>query len=145
MITRQLTIFIALFTTLFICNISLAGDRPEVSKYAHSYTSDWKTYSVVVTAVRIGPKKNNEYIVKLSGIEHELDGKIFKYKKEAAGTGYNLVRNKENFFAMRKRWNEYEDYEIYLDNDTIKLSANSSVSKTVNTKHFLTEYLTQKK
>lgn len=124
---------------------SSKNTRPEVSKYAQSFSATWNAYPLQVTILRIGPRESNEAIIRVSGIDHELDGMILKYQKDDTGTGFNYVRNEESFLALRKHSDSHEDYEIYIDNDTVKLNVDTKTSKEINTQHFLTEYQQQNK
>lgn len=130
--------------------------RQEVSKYAKVYTG---YESVEVTTLRYGPRKNNEALVLIQGIDHEWDGKIILHK---------IIKKPDEIIMKRtgdeKEWvtivnptdnyskvNSADNYsnEIILlsipkyQPKKICLKYNAKKSKDTKPKHVLTQYLDQ--
>ena len=142
---------------LFFSNNGLAEntkpgeERPEVSKYAKVYISD----NLTITMVRFGAKDSSQTLIKFSGIEHRWDGKIILHKvKEGnnrADINVNLNGKKWTTISVRGQWWGGSSFEVYLPNDSGKsfkpfyVYLDNTLSKEVNTQHFLTEYLKQTK
>lgn len=65
--------------------------RPEMGKVCSVYSGE----GIYVTTCRIGPEKNSEALVGVTGVDHQWNGRLFKAK---------VIRNNANF-----------DYEIQAD------------------------------
>ncbi|MCK5241850.1 hypothetical protein KAR34_05300 [bacterium] len=121
--------------------------RAEVSKYAKVYTG---YESVEVTTLRYGPRKNNEALVLIQGIDHEWDGKIILHK---------IIKKPDEIMMKRtgdeKEWVTIVNPTDNYSNETILLSIpkyqpkkiclkyNAKKSKNTKPKHILTQYLDQ--
>lgn len=60
-----------------ISNSHAEENRPEMSRYTMAY-SGGEGYRVWVA--RFGPKENQEVLVQINGIDHQLDGRVIRAK-----------------------------------------------------------------
>lgn len=123
--------------------------RPEVGKFARVYKGG---EGLEITLLRLGPEANNEFIFKIWGIDHELNGKLFKLKKEGndqRADYYTFINgNRWVMFTLRTSsgyWFEWKELTVFLPKLTngIDVYYDKDASGQVIPEHFLTEFLDQ--
>ena len=121
--------------------------RPEVGKYPLIFGGD-NYPNLQVILLRIGSLEDNQYVLKLSGIDHPWDGHFFDLTRDGDDRRANYAMNtppdgEYNLMTCRDNWGGLS-YEIYLQGirDGIRLyPGNGSY---LNAEHLLTEYLQYK-
>ncbi len=124
-------------------------ERPRVDRYAKAFTGG---EGVEVVLLGVGDKAAKEYLVKVSGINHDWDRIIFKAKKiklaswrEGAGDhAYSIMSaGKAHKLIVVKDGN----YQVFLSNSKqgIGVAYNKGFSRRVAPQHLLTDYLDKKK
>jgi hypothetical protein len=127
--------------------------RPEVGKYAKVFKSWGSAGNLTVTMVRIGPKKNNEYLIQFSGIDSDYDGKIIKHtcrvwggNNEKIDCCTDKIRGK-NYCSLIGRGGWFgQFFEAALPDlqpNPTKVAPDKNAATQVIPEHFLTEYLNQ--
>ena len=138
---------VAGFFLMLVSSVSLADERPEVSKYVEAYSSNTSGAEVYLT--RIGPHQANQAIVQVVGIDHDWDGKIQKMDiSEVSNTSderrFSLkVKDKTyNMVLVLKRNGEGL---LYLpgNREPYRISYDKALSGQANAQYFLTDYLKQ--
>lgn len=70
-------LFSLVFIAMSLTSFAQEDPKSDVSKYVECYKG---TRGVTVHVTRVGLKSNNEYLVRVTNIDHEWDGRIFKCK-----------------------------------------------------------------
>lgn len=143
------TIFVMLTTTIMsihFANAQNKAERPEMGKVCKTYRGE----GIYVTTARIGPEKNNEVLIGVTGVDHQWNGKIFKAKVKKNNANFDYVIQVDgkdyHIFIYRESWSG--GYSVYLkDYGSGKIEQrvayNEWESKDCNPEHLLTEYLEQ--
>lgn len=137
----------ALFSAAIGPAMAAEDARPEVGKYGKAFKG---TEGVVAEMARIGPSSANEFLLKISRIDHDWDGKVLKVKGTPAGNGmdYSIGQGDDlrNVLSERTSYGSYKTYQLFLGGGTqIDLGYDESLSKEVLPEHLLTEYLEEQK
>ena len=56
--------------------------NPELGRYIEQYEGQVGSNPFTVKVLRIGKKIDEQFLIQISGVDDEMDGKIYKYKKE---------------------------------------------------------------
>lgn len=138
----------------FISLNAMAQNRPEVGNVSKVYSG---AEGLIITTCRLGPEKNNESLLKIEGVDHPWNGKIFKakmrktknnsatnnfdidYEIEWQGKNYNVLtyRTTQNVFKAYMMPFGSLQVEHRLDYDQYGSSSSSP-------ERLLTEFLEQK-
>ena len=118
--------------------------RPEIGKYVFGYRGQ---EGAVVWMMRIGPKAENEALVKVSHVDNDIDGQIFRCKVKALQEGeksYTAVIKGESFELLRLKEG---NGSLHIPDESAAWSAaysnELSDSDVANPEHFLTAYQNQ--
>ena len=126
-------------------SVSAEDKRPEVGPYVQAYQGDFNS-SVYV--VRLGARENAEALLLLSGIDHEMDGKVLKAR---------IVNNGENqrSFMVKEGDSDKEIMRLEGGRGHLFVSSfpfgpnrygvgySSDLSRDANAEHILTRWLGQ--
>lgn len=103
---------------LFMPSFAQAEAPPELGKYPTVYqSSDGHT----VTVLRLG-KDDGTVLIKVDGIDNNLDGKIFKHTKICENTNCTTYKyetkeipGKERWWTLQssRQWGSYDDVSLY--------------------------------
>ncbi len=143
------TLFVMLTVILMSIHFVNAQDkaeRPEMGMVCRTYKGD----GIYVTTARIGPEKNNEVLIGITGVDHQWNGKIFKARvvKNNANFDYVIKVDDKDYhiFIYRENWNG--GYSVYLkDYGSGKIEQRVAYdeweSNSCKPEYLLTEYLEQ--
>ena len=144
------TLFIIMALTLGLTVAAYANqERPRVDRYAKAFTGG---EGVEVIILGVGEPDAKEYLVKVSGINHDWDRTIFKakkiglasWRKDAGDHAYKIMsQGKAHNLLVVKDGN----YQVFLSKAKkgIYVSYNKGFSRRVAPQHMLTDYLDKKK
>lgn len=117
--------------------------RPEIGPEVKAYSSH---DSANVWVLRIGARADNQALVQITGIDHDLNGKIEKYQVEKTDkdTRYVTQINGQRYVLLRIG-SGFGFGELYLPGEKkeIFVSYDKGLSSAGNPEHFLTDYLNQ--
>lgn len=127
---------------LGLVGITLAEERPAVSRYIRAYTGP---EGIRVWVLRMVPESKHAALLQIEGIDHDWDRLILKVDVRPMQSG-------EKFFylANGKRYevftNEGGTVELLVPGmrERVRLLYNADLSDKGNAQHFLTAYLDQK-
>ena len=120
--------FSIIFATFGVGQPVFAKD--EVAKYGQVLIGDDGNSTAEVEMAQVGPVDQNMFLIKVTGVNHPLDGKVTKCKKVPAGAdawyfekpeGGNLLREQKTY--------GYTGYELYLGGETHKMRMDAKKSK----------------
>ncbi|MGH1352382.1 MAG: hypothetical protein ACRBBN_16465 [Methyloligellaceae bacterium] len=140
-----------LFTLFFVAVFGLMtsalaeGERPRVDRYALGFTGE---LGVSVTLLGMGKKDDKEFLMQISGVNHDWDRKILKVKKVNQNTNgsnhnYQVQDGDKTYNAVVVR---SRSYTLYLPGikDSYRLSYDKGIARSVAPEHMLTKYLEKK-
>ena len=141
------TIFLLLF---LISSSSSFATQPELGKYPTVYEGD----DYVVTVLRIGAKEAKTALIKVEGIDNELDGEIYLHVKKCDNvkcTDYKYetkeIPNTKRWWTVQsnRSWGEYDNIIMYPPGIDKKTSIHKvKRPKDFDSNKFYSEYLGQK-
>ncbi len=123
------------------------SERPEVGKYPLLFGSN-NYPGLEIIIFRIGPREENQFVLKLTGIDHAWDGHFFELTRDGDEHRANYAINsypdgEYNLVTCRDIWGG-SSYEIYIKGirDGIKLFLGNG--SFLIAEHLLTEFLAYK-
>lgn len=135
-------VMLIILSALFVHPAFADNARPETAKYVKAYIGQ---EGVQVWTLRVGPRDNNEALVQITHIDHELDNKILRCKVQPisnGGKGYVADINGKSYTLLRLKDG---GGELYLPGEEMSnIAYSDSLSEQGNAEHFLTEYLDQR-
>ncbi len=80
------------FTLIVMCTISALAQRPEVANVCKVYTGK---EGLLISTCRIGEEPKNEVLLKVTGVDHPWNNRIFKstankYKNNSSSSEFNI-------------------------------------------------------
>lgn len=136
-------VYFIIFSLLFLNVLAKAeNERPEVSALVEAYEG---TKSEKVWITRIGPKHAHEVILQITGIDHELNGKIIKCAIERKDKEKRFITTIDNQRFVIMTLHDATTGYLYLpqEPDDIKIHYSQSLSAEGDSEAFLTNYLQQ--
>jgi hypothetical protein len=140
-------IFLLLF--LISSSNSIAAE-PELGKYPTVYEGN----DYVVTLLNIGGKMEKSTLIKVEGIDSDLDGEIYLHVKKCDNidcTNFKYetkeIPNKEKWWTLQstRSWGEYDNVILYPPGINKKTSIHKvKRPKNFDSNKFYSEYLGQK-
>ncbi len=141
---RILTLF---FVAAFgLMTSAFAGDeRPRVDRYALGFTGE---LGVSVTLLGIGKPEDKEFLLQISGVNHDWDRKILKAKKvnqnrDGSNHIYQVKMGDKTYNAVVVRSRRHTLY-LSGSSENYGLSYDKGVARSVAPQHMLTKYLDKK-
>lgn len=141
----KITSFVTACLLLFASSVIADDERPEVGPYVYGYTGDFGSY---VYVVRLGAKENNEALVYIHGIDHELDRQIVKasiLQRNENVRSFTIGEGEQSREIMRL---EGSGGTLFVSSAPVGLSRyslyyDSKVSASMDAQHLLTQWLNQ--
>lgn len=138
---KLLLLLTALTLSFSIQTFAADQARPEIGPEVKAYSSH---ESANVWVLRIGARADNQALVQITGIDHDLNGKIEKYQVEKTDkdTRYVTQINGQRYVLLRI---DSGFGELYLPGEAkaMPVSYDKGLSSAGNPEHFLTDYLNQ--
>ncbi|TSJ55556.1 hypothetical protein [Atlantibacter subterraneus] len=135
-------VILIIFSALFVQPVFADNARPETAKHVKGYIG---LEGVKLCTLRIGPRSENEALLQISNIDHELDMKILRCKVQPisdGGKGYSTEIDGKQFMVLRLNNGVGE---LYLPGETpISVAYNDDLSRQGDAEYFLTDYLERK-
>lgn len=143
-----------LFGIFSLCAIA-QNQRPEVGNVCKVYTGN---EGLIITTARVGPEKNDEVLLKVEGVDHPWNGKIFKAKMTKRKS--NSLNNnfdidyeiewegkKYNVLTYRDQYSQFKAYMMPFGSLQVEhsLGYDKGNSSYCSSERLLTEFLEQKK
>jgi hypothetical protein len=120
-----------------------AADKSEqVASVGVVYTDDG-TFEADI--VRYGDKTANTYLVKISGVDSDSDGKVFKVTENGGSTGPTYYEKENGKNLLRAPAHAVFGWEAYVDGKTFKIDKNQAKTKELKTSDILKDFKNQNK
>ncbi|WP_312073666.1 hypothetical protein [Atlantibacter sp.] len=133
--------FLILCAALFTQPAFAESIRPETAKYVKAYSGQ---EGAQIWTLRIGARADNEALVQIERIDHELDKRILRCKVQPTSDGgksYSTKIDGKEFVLLRVK---NGSGELYLPGEQASyVSYNEGLSNNSDADAFLTSYLEQ--
>ncbi|WP_313479298.1 hypothetical protein [Atlantibacter hermannii] len=134
-------VFLILCATLFTQPAFAESARPETAKYVKAYSGQ---EGAQIWTLRIGARADNEALVQIERVDHELDKRILRCKVQPTSDGgksYSTKIDGKDYVLLRIK---NGSGELYLPGTEARYVAyNDGLSQNGDAQAFLTSYLEQ--
>jgi gamma-glutamylcyclotransferase (GGCT)/AIG2-like uncharacterized protein YtfP len=128
---------------LTLCLSSIGHAEIKLSKYPKVYKGE---EGVVVTVIPLTPKSKKQALIEVSGIDTEIDGKVFLYNQQIQGRGdeaYVMQYDGDERTRIRVSkgyWSKWMTLYLPDTRDGIKIWYDDKLSKAVKPSQYIRNY-----